>query len=190
MFGRLTVLERVRIKDKYKGFSCWRCLCSCGKETFVPTSSLQRGTTTSCGCIRRQNAVAMGSSSRKHGASDTKLYAAWAGMKDRCYNRNGPGYKDYGGRGITVHESWRNDFEAFRRDVGEPPAGLSLDRIDNDRGYEPGNVRWATSLQQMRNRRTSWRLVDVNDQPLTWVSIAAHLAMSRPEAYRRLARHL
>ncbi|MBO0736547.1 MAG: hypothetical protein J2P48_08265 [Alphaproteobacteria bacterium] len=89
-------------------------------------------------------------------------YTAWANMKARCGNPNRPDYKFYGGRGITVCDRWRQSFSAFLDDVGECPPGYSLDRIDNERGYEPGNVRWATRTQQMRNsRRTRLTEADV-----------------------------
>jgi hypothetical protein len=82
----------------------------------------------------------------------TTLYKIWHGMRQRCGNPNSPGYARYGGRGIRVCEEWENDFEAFVAYVGERPAGKTLDRIDNNRGYEPGNVRWATRFQQQENR--------------------------------------
>lgn len=87
------------------------------------------------------------------GMSHTKTYNTWARMIDRCNNQNHPGYKYYGARGIQVCDRWRYSFENFLADMGEHPAGLSIDRINNDGGYEPGNCRWATSKQQAANKR-------------------------------------
>jgi hypothetical protein len=90
---------------------------------------------------------------RTHGMSSTPEYFAWAAMLSRCHNPANPRYDDYGGRGITVCDRWRADFAAFLADVGRRPSPAhSLDRIDNDRGYEPGNCRWATAYVQARNR--------------------------------------
>jgi hypothetical protein len=94
------------------------------------------------------------------GRKPSRAYQAWANMKQRCNNPNHPSYADYGGRGITVCERWA-DFSAFHVDMGDPPPGLSLDRIDNDRGYGPDNCRWATQIEQQHNRRdTAWRRHD------------------------------
>ena len=90
-----------------------------------------------------------------HGMSRTPMYVLWTAMIQRCTNPNHGRFADYGGRGITVCDQWRHDFAAFYAHVGDRPEGMSLDRIDNDRGYEPGNVRWASHAEQRANRRES-----------------------------------
>lgn len=91
---------------------------------------------------------------RWNGAPESHaLYSTWKGMKERCSNPNHIRYAEYGGRGITVCERWRDNFWSFVADVGERPDGHTLDRVDNDRGYEPGNVRWATRSEQNANKR-------------------------------------
>lgn len=83
----------------------------------------------------------------------TRTYTVWQNMKARCYNPRSPSWQYYGGRGIQVCDRWRNSFANFVTDMGEKPDGRSLDRIDNDGNYEPGNCRWATPAEQVRNRR-------------------------------------
>ena len=104
--------------------------------------------------LRRGNILADAPIGRRDGRSRTRLYGIWHGMKARCYRPSHVAYASYGGRGVRVHPAWLASFEAFRRDVGEPLSAIhSLDRIDNDGHYEPGNVRWATPAEQMANRR-------------------------------------
>lgn len=112
----------------------------------------------------------------KHGeaAKRTKVYTAWRAIKDRCTNPSTKHYHRYGGRGITMCEAWAASFEQFKADVGEPFPGASLDRIDNNRGYEPGNVRWATRKEQANNRVTNV-VVEHNGQAMTLAEWAAHL---------------
>lgn len=148
-FGQLTVIDRA--KNRKGGEARWNCACNCGGSTTATGSNLRLGRTTSCGCAMRQI-----NRERKttHGGHGTPEYGIWCSMIRRCENKNDDAYPRYGGRGITVHPEWRADFAAFLRDVGRRPSpDLSLDRIDNDRGYEPGNIRWATAKQQANNRR-------------------------------------
>ena len=120
---------------------------------------MRRGTIKSCGCWKREFSVI---TKTTHGMSPkdpkrrSKIYGVWAGMKNRCHNPNQPHYPRYGGMGIKVCDEWRSSFEAFYRDMGEPPKDgqrWTLDRIDVYKGYEPGNVRWATYSQQQANKR-------------------------------------
>jgi hypothetical protein len=142
-----------------KGSGGWAVfMCDCGKPVRLLYTYFKTLKTKSCGC---RKALAARARSTTHGAFKgyapcTVEYRAWSCMKTRCYNRNRPEYKHYGGRGISVCDEWIDDFPAFLAHVGHRPPGMtSLDRIDNNKGYEPGNVRWATQTDQMRNSRLS-----------------------------------
>lgn len=166
-FGKLKVIERAGATIENK--ITWRCHCECGKETIVCGVSLRSGNTRSCGCSRRlcgylhkENLNSKGN--LRHGESNppTREYKTWVNMKTRCSNHKRPGYKNYGGRGITICEYWLNNYEAFLEDMGRCPNGLQIDRINNDGNYEPENCRWVTPKQQSRNRRTN-RVFNINN---------------------------
>ena len=154
-FGRLVVVARA--ENDSRGHVRWECLCDCGNATTVWGSNLKRKTrsTRSCGCLAQEARPARTARTfTKHGMYKSPEYRAWQNMRERCNNPKHPQFKDWGGRGITVCPEWMDSFEAFYADVGPRPGHrLSLDRIDNDGDYEPGNVRWATHSQQMKNRR-------------------------------------
>lgn len=157
-FARLTVVSCAGTKTNARGRSVrtWLCRCVCGKEITVPTSSLSTGNTKSCGCLALEMA---GARLRTHGATYTRAHSAWRMMRARCMYPSVTRYDRYGGRGIKVCDRWQNSFENFLADMGEPPSGMSLERIDNDGNYEPGNCKWATQTEQCRNRRNSRRLL-------------------------------
>jgi hypothetical protein len=136
--------RRLRVKA-YAQDRKWLCVCNCGALITVDGSHLRRGHTKSCGCLRKQRMT-------KHGMSRSPEYRSWVSMKQRCFNPRNPAYENYGGRGIIICEEWLC-FEAYFADTGTRPPECSLDRIDNDGNYEPGNVRWATRQQQRQNQR-------------------------------------
>lgn len=151
-FGRWTVINRAA--NSALGQTRWHCICSCGNKGIVQSTSLKREGGGSCGC-RSLEALVARSTKHNHATNGiTPTYHSWAGMKARCLNPLHRAYRDYGGRGITVCDRWLS-FDNFLADMGEKPTGLSIDRIDLNGSYFPGNCRWATTSQQSRNKRNN-----------------------------------
>jgi hypothetical protein len=174
-FGRLLALERSPSAD---GRSMWLCRCDCGQQKVVRGTHLARGLIRSCNCLNTDLKKAR---QTKHGDTPWQQpraaeYRIWRHIKSRCLNPNVPHYDRYGGAGITICAAWRDDYAAFLRDMGRrPSAKHSIDRIDNARGYEPGNCRWATPEQQSRNRRC----VKLNEAKATDIRAAVAAGASR-----------
>ena len=170
----------------------WHCKCICGTEKLVLTQSLRLamqsefGGSRSCGCLALERSLTHGNNRNQR---PTPEYAAWMGAKKRCRNPSSSSYHRYGGRGIAICDRWRGSFEAFLADMGpKPDLSLSLDRIDPDGDYEPGNCRWAPSDVQARNK-TNTRWYEFEGQPALLVDIAAFFGISRDEARNMVARN-
>lgn len=149
VFSRLTAISYA---GKSAGKSNWLCVCVCGTYKVVRGTHLTGKKTRSCGCLELD---LLSSRSKKHGMSKTRPYRIWRNMINRCHYQEYPERNLYGGRGIEVCHRWRESFEAFIEDMGVPEPHLSIDRINCNGNYEPGNCRWVDAKTQAQNRRFS-----------------------------------
>lgn len=177
-FGRLTVIELIP-KRSSDCQTVWKCRCDCGNICIVKSGNLNSGNTKSCGCIKSENAAKLKFS---HGMQGTKIYRIWQGMKNRCFNPNTKGYKNYGGRGISIYPAWIDDFQAFYDYVSTlenfGKEGYSLDRIDNNGNYEPNNLRWADAKTQRRNQNGKMIYVEYKNKTMPLVEAAEKSGIS------------
>lgn len=156
-FGRLVAIEKIRKNELFH----YKCECDCGNFLTVVSGNLTRKQKAvySCGCARKElDLSGSANPNYRHGhaikGNRSRTLRIWSGMMHRCYSKDDSSYMNYGGRGIGVADDW-HDFKKFLADMGKPPRGLSLDRIDNNSGYSKSNCRWATPTQQTRNQRSN-----------------------------------
>lgn len=179
-FGKLLVVEQIR------GDKNWmhRCVCDCGNEHFAQGNNLKAGRTTNCGCSRyKNNGLSLDNGKR------SRLYYIWTSMHQRCTNPLATGYHNYGGRGIKVCSEWE-DFGAFHRwavSHGYKP-NLTIERIDNNGDYRPGNCRWATTKEQGRNRRNN-QLVTFRGETMLLMDWSERLGIRYVTLHARLFRY-
>lgn len=168
-FNGCTVISRASNKGKY---TAWNCICRCGNQFIARSGDIKSGNTKSCGCYCKEIS---GDKARTHGKRETRLYTIWSNMKSRCINTNNVNYKNYGGKGITICNSWMNSFENFYKWAIKNgyKDNLTIDRIDNNDDYKPENCRWADYKSQERNR-TNNHVITYNGRTLSmaeWAEI-------------------
>lgn len=183
-FGRLTVIKP---DGRYNsGNIKWLCLCDCGNYTHTSTAALKKGQSKSCGCYVSERMIKMNT---KHGGFGTRLYEIWRQMHRRCYGENTKAYKDYGARGITICDEWK-EFEAFKEWALKNGYSehLTIDRIDVNGNYCPGNCRWATMKEQANNKRNS-HFVECFGERKTISEWADIYGVNQVKLWDRLSRH-
>lgn len=183
-FHVLTVLRRDESRPKY-----WICRCDCGVEKSISHSNLIGGNTRSCGCLmlelRASGITKHGHASRR---KQSRTYQTWLSMVRRCNDSRDRAFSEYGARGITVCQRWKSSFENFLADMGERPAGTSIDRYPNSNGnYEPGNCKWSTPSEQAVNRRST-RFLTINGETLCVTDWAKRSGQSSSQLFSRLRR--
>lgn len=179
VFGRWTFLRELEHKPYAPRVARCRCVCGAIKEVNIP--NMRRGLSQGCGCLRHEVRPTM-----THGLSHTREYKVWVGIRKRCTNPATKGYENYGGRGITIAPEWEN-FERFWADMGRCPKGHTIERINNDGNYEPGNCRWATRAEQAVNTRHV-RWLTLNGETHTLTDWARKLGLRSQILTKRLAR--
>lgn len=180
IFGRLTVISHAGKRGEK---NCWLCRCECGVQKVIMGESLRSGRAESCGCLNLEMVVAR---STTHGKTHTSEFHIWTGIIQRCTDPNSRAFADYGGRGITVCERWRNSFEAFLEDVGpRPTSGHTIERKDNALSYDKDNCEWATRVAQNNNTRRNV-FITHNGVTRTIAQWARESGLKYAVLYRRL----
>lgn len=184
-FGRWAVLDDEPLHKAYaSGYVIyWRCRCDCGTERLVQGRNLWNGRTASCGCYKAEVSKELNT---EHGMCGTPEYETWVRMIQRCHNSHNPGYKWYGARGIAVTDAWRASFNQFLRDMGPRPAPqYSIERVDNEKGYQPDNCIWADPRTQANNQRKN-RLITWNGKTQTLAEWSRQTGLSISAIHKRL----
>lgn len=181
-FGRLTVIDRAPNSAKCE--TRWNCVCECGAKTTVRGKNLIQGITRSCGCIRKDPRPYRNT----HGMSRTRLYRIWSLIKNRCENENSPAYRNYGGRGIELCEDWHSSSAFFEWALSNGYAeNLTIDRIDNNKGYSPENCRWVDETTQGNNKRTN-RYITIGDKTKTLAQWCREYNMNYKAVHNRITK--
>lgn len=181
-FGILTV---VRFSKRIRSAYYWVCKCDCGTVKEINSAGFKYGGTVSCGCKRESS---FGLISKTHGMRKTPEYGAWRAMINRCADKSHKNWANYGGKGVYVCADWVSSFEAFYLHIGpRPTPSHSLDRIDNDGNYEPGNVRWATRKEQNNNKSTN-RIIIFNGEHITVANFSELINLPYEVVYYRAKR--
>jgi hypothetical protein len=184
VFGRLTVVNKSEKRGTLNRIM-WNCKCECGNYCVVNGSTLKVGDTKSCGCLFIESVTMLGKASKTHGMRHTREYKSWSEAKQRCHNPKNGKFGWYGARGITVCDEWINDFQAFFNHIGPKPEKFELDRIDNSKGYEPGNVRWISKKGNLMNRRNTVKVFFMGEE-ITLDEYSKIIGISYKAAYARL----
>lgn len=176
-FGRLLVVSPAGTR---KEKSIWNCVCLCGEKRIINGSSLTTGNSKSCGCLGIEGL----SNRSSHGMTGTRVYRIWQAMLNRCRNSGGINWENYGGRGISVCERWER-FENFFSDMGSPPKTFSIERIDNNGDYCPENCKWASRVEQSRNKRAN-RFIEFNGEAKCLTDWARGIGINQASLRERL----
>jgi hypothetical protein len=183
-FNRLTVIERAENYVSPKGVkqTQWLCQCECGNTVIVTAQKLKSGSTKSCGCYIHDKVT-------KHGMWKSRIYSIWRNIKCRCNNPNATHYDCYGGRGITVCNEWRQSFQAFYdwAMANGYKDGLTIDRIDNNKGYSPDNCRWVSMKMQSNNTRAT-HIIEFNGERHSISEWAEKLEINKNTLSNRILR--
>ena len=185
-FSRLTVLQRA--ENNKHGQVMWLCQCECGNVVVVRAHHLKDGHTSSCGCFQKEQATARVAKAHKHKMTGTRLYNIWANMKQRCLNPKDNRFNDYGGRGIMVCDEWliADNFISWALKNGYND-NLTIERIDNNKGYSPDNCRWATNDEQAHNKRNN-HLLTFQGKTQNVTQWANELKINRDSLHTRIQR--
>lgn len=175
----VTVDKAGRAND---GHTYWNCICDCGGQIKKSTNNLRAKKTKSCGCVGLKVQI---EAHTTHGMRNSTEYNSWGSAKDRCHNPSSKDFHRYGAKGISMCDEWRNSFEEFYKYMGPKPKGTSLDRYPNmDGNYEPGNCRWATPVEQARNKKNS-KLATWKGVPTPIAEIAKELGITYGATFMR-----